>query len=103
MQNTVVPYINHADDVALLTTAVTSMQEQLDIIATAGGAIGLELGPTKCSSVHIRGDPKRKEWFVNSSHKFQVGGSDMKALEPIQTFKYLGLKVGPISRMGEPR
>lgn len=102
MHDTNIQYMAYADDIALLAATPAGMQEQLDRIPTAGRKVGLDLGPAKCVSVYIRGDRKRKMWFVDSAHHFRVGGEEIKSLEPDQSFKYLGLEVGPSPRTGEP-
>lgn len=100
--NDKISYIAYADDVALLASTISGMQEQLDRLTRAGRAVGLELGPAKCATVSIKGDKKRKKWYVDARHKFRIGEENIKALQPTETYKYLGLEIGPVLRNREP-
>lgn len=94
-------YIAYADDVALTASTATGLQKGLDMLTEGAGAVGLELGHAKCATLSIVGDKKKKRWLVEQSRYFTAGGERLKALQAGQTYKYLGLEIGP-SRHREP-
>ncbi|MPC49623.1 Retrovirus-related Pol polyprotein from type-1 retrotransposable element R2 [Portunus trituberculatus] len=65
------------------------------------GRVGLEVGHNKCATINIVGDGKRKRWLVGPSI-FCAGGVELRALGPGETYKYLGLEVGPAMGHAEP-
>ena len=96
------PYIAYADDVALTARTPLGLQALIDALVDGAGRVGLELGHNKCATLNIKGDKKKKRWLVDSTTAFTASTSPLKCLQPGQTYKYLGIEVGPTRNPGEP-
>ena len=97
-----IPYIAYADDVALTARTPLGLQALIDALVDGAGRVGLELGYNKCATMNIKGDKKRKRWLVDSTNSFTASTSPLKCLQPGQTYKYLGIEIGPTRNPGEP-
>ena len=96
------PYIAYADDVALTARTPLGLQALIDALVDGAGQVGLELGHSKCATTNIKGDKKKKRWLVGSTNAFTANNSPLKCLQPGQTYKYLGIDIGPSRNPGEP-
>ena len=103
LAGTPIPYIAYADDVALTASTPCGLQASLNALAQGAAGVGLEIGLPKCATLYIRGDGKRKRWLVDTKTTFEVSGEKLKALGPGETYKYLGLELGPAVGRAEPR
>lgn len=102
VEGTRIAYLAYADDVALIASTPSGMQEQLRLLTSAARLVGLELGPGKCATLNIRVDKKKKLWFVDARRRFFIEETPIRALEPDGTYRYLGLELGPTLRTKEP-
>ena len=101
LAGTPISYIAYADDVALTASTPGGLQTSLNVFVREAAGVGLELGIPKCATLSIRGDGKRKRWLVDHVN-FSASDTPLRALRPGETYRYLGLEVGPISR-AEPK
>lgn len=85
-----------ADDLVLIASSAEGLREQVQRVDDALHLGGLSLNPTKCASLRIDIDGKAKRWVVNPSSFLTIGDDSVEALSVVQTYKYLGLQVGPL-------
>ena len=104
ISGTPISYIAYADDVALTASTPCGLQASLDVFAAESAKVGLEIGFPKCATLNICGDGKKKRWLVDAKTTFTAGGAKLKALQPGETYKYLGMEVGvAVNKTAEPR
>src|SRR6218665_3283180 len=84
-----------ADDLVLVTSTVDGLQEQTERIKYALGLGGLSLNPAKCATLRIDIDSGAKRGIVNPTEFLTLDGTQVKALNIIDTYKYLGIQAGP--------
>ncbi|MPC34334.1 Retrovirus-related Pol polyprotein from type-2 retrotransposable element R2DM [Portunus trituberculatus] len=95
------PEAEEPNDVALTAFTPRGLQASIDALVIEAGRVGLEVGHSKCTTMNIIGDGKRKRWLVDPSI-FRAGGEELRALRPDETYRYLGLEVGPAMGRAEP-
>ena len=83
-----------ADDLVLLARTPERLQKRLDETVSNLAKAGLRVNATKCASLTIRRDGKRKRVVVDQSQRLTVEGQAMEALGPTDKLKYLGVSIG---------
>lgn len=53
------------------------------------------MNPAKCATLRIDIDGSAKRWVVYPSSFLTINDKDVKSLDVMQTYKYLGLQAGP--------
>ena len=82
-----VSVLAYADDVALIASDATDLQNALNEVSAAADRAGLRFKPAKCASLHFaRGKPKLTT--------FHVQGGRMPALEKFDAYTHLGVPTG---------
>ena len=84
-----------ADDLVLIASSAEGLREQVRKVNEALHLSGLSLNPAKCATLRIDIDGAAKRWVVNPSPLVAIDGKDVKPLDVVQTYKYLGLQAGP--------
>src|SRR6218665_1753435 len=84
-----------ADDLVLVTSTVDGLREQTERIRYALGLGGLRLNPAKCATLRIDIDGGAKRWIANPTEFLTVDETMVKALNIIDTYRYLGIQAGP--------
>src|SRR6218665_1673497 len=84
-----------ADDLVLVTSTVDGLQEQTERIKYALGLGGLSLNPAKCATLRIGIDGGAKRWIANPTEFLALDGTNVKALNIVDTYRYLGIQAGP--------
>lgn len=79
----------------LVTSTADGLQEQTERIKYALGLGGLRLNPAKCATLRIDIDSGAKHWIANPTEFVTLDESQVKALNIIETHKYLGVQAGP--------
>ena len=91
----IVQCLAFADDLVLVTSTVDGLREQTERIKYALGLAGLRLNPAKCATLRIDIDGGAKRWIANPTEFLTVDGSNVKALNIVDTYRYLGIQAGP--------
>jgi len=82
-----VSVLAYADDVALIASDATDLQNALNDVSAAADRAGLRFKPAKCASLHFtKGKPKLTT--------FHVQGGRMPALEKFDAYTHLGVPTG---------
>src|SRR6218665_1130437 len=84
-----------ADDLVMIAPSAEGLREQVRKVNEALHLSGLSLNPAKCATLRIDIDGRAKRWVVNPSPWLTVDGKEVKSLDVVQTYKYLGLQAGP--------
>ena len=69
----------------------------VDQLVAALKARGLRLNPTKCATLHIKIERKRKTYYVDRKTVASVDGLDIPTLGPKDSYKYLGVEFNIMS------
>lgn len=86
-----------ADDLILAAETPAGLQTLLDHTHAFFVACGLEVNPSKCLSVGIKGQPKQKN-SVLTRYAFTIAGNTIPCLGRTDTFTYLGVDFTPDGR-----
>lgn len=91
-----------ADDVVLLAQTAEGLQANVNNFTEGLGRFGMRINISKCASVHIRHNRKRKRWYVAKEPKIQVIGKQVKNLLIGESYRYLGCKIDSCGSGGAP-
>ncbi|CAB0028302.1 unnamed protein product [Trichogramma brassicae] len=80
-----------ADDLNLLASTKSGLQQLIDYVVGFLGQCGLTPNTGKCSSLAIRGLSKEKKTAVDTSCRFKVGARTIASLKRTDTWRYLGV------------
>ena len=86
-------YLAFADDVALLASTEVGLRRSVNSFVDMARRLGLEVGHSKCATLGILADGKKKTWF-SKKVELQIDGQAIRALSPGKFYKYLGVQVG---------
>lgn len=80
---------------AFTTSIVAGLHKSIDALVFKARSVGLEIGHSKCATILLKGDGKRKRCLIDAKHKFLVKDVLLRAPPPEETYKYFGLEIGP--------
>ena len=87
-----------ADDLVLVGETKFGLQmlvrRTLDVLEEGG----LEVNPAKCKTLALVVDKHCKSWAVSDEPFLALGDGTCQALGPLDTYKYLGIRIGPSGR-----
>ena len=92
-------YIAFSDDLVLVSSTNIGMTRIMEQLVCAMADIGLKMKPFKCASLRKETHSSQKQWIVNSTPNLKVQHQDIQETDISQTYKYLGIKVGPILKL----
>ena len=88
-----------ADDLVLAATTGAGLQLLVTEMTSNLAAMGLTVNPSKCKTLSIASNKYEKKWFVLTDPVVSIGECWLPALGPLETYKYLGIKVGARGRL----
>ena len=94
--NSIVKYMAFADDLVLFAKDDSSLQAQVDHVLYRLKECGLDINPEKRSTLNIIINPKKKQWICNPYRFILINNTYLKPLTIDDTYKYLGIEIGPI-------
>ena len=86
-------YLAFADDVVLLSSSPVGLRKSVEAVVSQAKLLGLEVGHSKCATLGIAADCKRKTWY-SSNQQIHIAGQPIRALAPGKFYRYLGVQVG---------
>ena len=81
-----------ADDLVLFGENKASIQKQIERVIGGLKECGLTINPSKCASIHIVADAKKKTWACDPTPCLCVNDTMVKSLSINEGYKYLGIK-----------
>ena len=93
-ENLVVRCLAFADDLVLVATSADGLRDQMFHVIEGLRNGGMLINPDKCASLRIDVDGRAKRWVVNPSPFLVLQDKQIKALDIVGTYKYLGLQAG---------
>ncbi|VDL91436.1 unnamed protein product [Schistocephalus solidus] len=97
LAGTTVDSIAYADDLVLFAESPLRLQQRLDGLANGLSLAGMVLNSAKCASFYVQALGKEKSACLHPC-EVSIGGSVLRSLGPLDTFKYLGV---PFSYRGK--
>lgn len=88
-------YIAFADDLLLLSSTDIGMKVMLQQLEISMAKVGLTMNPAKCASMRTEVITRKRQWIVNPEPYLKLQDKDIKALSVVDTYKYLGVQIGP--------
>uniref|UniRef100_A0A3B5M253 Reverse transcriptase domain-containing protein n=1 Tax=Xiphophorus couchianus TaxID=32473 RepID=A0A3B5M253_9TELE len=82
-----------ADDLVLVSESWVGMAANLAILESFCGLSGLEVQARKCQGFMI--SPTKDSYTVNNCDPWTIKNKDVHMIQPDESTKYLGLKIGP--------
>ncbi len=89
-----------ADDVVLIASTKQGLQEAVGSFLGEMELSGPVANPGKCATLVILADGKNKRHFVDPEACIRIGGELVPALSVVNSYKYLGVKVGAMTQSG---
>lgn len=89
-----IPCIAYADDVILFAESKAGLQHMCRVIEEGFAAIGLRINPTKCKTIALVKDGKRKRLIHDHNPFLRFSDHLVTALNKGEMLKYLGVMVG---------
>ena len=72
------------------------MQYQVDHVLFRLAQCGLNVNKSKCSTLNIIINPKKKQWICKPYSFISIDNSTIKALNIEDTYRYLGINIGAL-------
>ena len=88
-------YIAFADDLLLLFSTDVGMKVMLQQLEISMAKVGLTMNPAKCASMITEVITRKRQWIVNPEPYLKLQDEDIRALSIVDTYKYLGVQIGP--------
>ena len=88
-------YIAFADDLLLLSSTDVGMKVMLQQLGISMAKVGLTMNPAKCASMRTEVITRKRQWIVNPEPYLKLQDEDIRALSIVDTYKYLGVQIGP--------
>ena len=88
-----------ADDMILMASSKSGLQELLNISSEYLYLCGLDVNANKCCSIAIKNIPQKKKVSIDKSCTFQINGRTIPALTREDEWKYLGVPFTPEGRI----
>ena len=85
-----------ADDLVLFSKDDVMMQDQVVHILFILTQCGLNVNKSKCATLNIIINPKKKQWICNPYSFISIDNSTIKALNIEDTYRYLGINIGDL-------
>ncbi|XP_071495073.1 uncharacterized protein [Diadema antillarum] len=76
-----------ASDIVIFASTATRLATQLRRLEAGAAKVGLEIGLSKCATMSIVSDPKRKKWVTDKDMTFDTSGGKIKAMGPGDFYK----------------
>ena len=92
--NSIISHIAFADDLVLFAKDDAMMQYQVDHVLFRLTQCGLNVKNSKCATLNIIINPKKKQWICNQYSFISIDNSIIKALNIEDTYRYLGFNIG---------
>jgi hypothetical protein len=86
--------IQFADDGISVSGSKRGSIENTGVLVKNLAKCGMKLNPTKCATLAIKANGRRKAMFVENAPYLKIDGVDVPAKTIGETYKYLGLKIG---------
>ena len=80
------------DDIVLLGADAREAQHQINVLTDYLQSLQMNLSIEKCQTFEVVA--KKDTWFIKE-HGLKIGNQIMPTVDPDETFKYLGAKIGP--------
>ena len=93
-ENLMVRCLAFADDLVLVASSAEGLRDQMFHVLEGLRNGGMLINPDKCASMRIDVDGRAKRWVVNPSPFLVLQDKQIKALDIVGTYKYLGLQAG---------
>ena len=94
--NSRISHMAFADDVVLFAKDDVMMQYQVDHVLFRLAQCGLNVNKSKCATLNIIINPKKKQWICNPYSFISIDNSTIKALNIEETYRYLGINIGAL-------
>ena len=94
--NSTISHMAFADDLVLFAKDDIMMQDQVDHILFRLSQCGLNVNKSKCATLNIIINPKKKQWICNPYSFISIDNSTIKALNIEDTYRYLGINIGAL-------
>lgn len=93
---TLISYMTFSDDMILISSTATGLNEQVDAFSSKLAMCGLKLNPQKGVSLQTDTDGNARRWVLNPQSTIVVNGTTITGLGIDDTYKYLCLQAGPL-------
>ena len=70
------------------------LQRQVNLLSARFKQYGLSVNPSKCKTLNIVVNQKRRVWACESRPFLNIGLENIGALQVLDTYKYLGIETG---------
>lgn len=88
-----ISYFAFADDLVVVARSQLGIRVQTDLVVSSLGTTGLKVNPTKCSTLTVLVDGKKKAWGIDAEPSLQIDSEYVPALGIRDCYKYLGIQV----------
>ena len=85
-----------ADDLVLFAKDDVMMKDEVDHVLSRLTQCGLNVNKSKCDTLNIIINPKKKQWICNPYSCISIDNSTIKALNIEDTYRYLGINIGAL-------
>ena len=90
--NSTISHMAFSDDLVLFAKDDVMMQDQVDHVLFRLAQCGLNVNKSKCATLNIIINPKKKQWIYNPYSFISIDNSTIKALNIEDTYRYLGAR-----------
>ena len=87
-------YLAFADDLVILSESVPGLETLLQQVSAGCLGVGLEVNPSKCRTLSIKVDGRRKCSYVDDTQSFRIGDIPLGSMSVTDTYTYLGIGIG---------
>ena len=94
--NSTISHMEFADYLVLFVKDDVMMQDQIDHILLRLTQCGLNVNKSKCATLNIIINPKKKQWICNPYNFISIDNSTIKSLNIVNTYRYLGINIGAL-------
>ena len=94
--NSTISHMEFADDLVLFAKDDVMMQYQVDHVLFRLAQCGLNVNKSKCATLNIIINPKKKQWICNPYSFISIDNSTIKELNIEDTYRYLGINIGAL-------
>ena len=97
VRGTCIKYLAFADDVVVVASSRPGIEIAVNTLLSEAAKIGLQPGIQKCGLLGFIADKKRKTWMHNH-RPLPCGDQEIPVIDEHNSYKYLGIEVGPLNR-----
>ena len=94
--NSTISHMAFADDLVLFAKDDVMVQYQVDHVLFRLAQCGLNVNKSKCATLNIIINPKKKQWLCKPYSCISIDNSTIKALNIEDTYRYLGINIGAL-------